>query len=106
MRRWLLWLLGGGACFMAGCATLTPALKSCAKSTTDETQAITDLFERFDITTAEAIAAAEGSKIALCVVSAIAHNTLDQAKPIPFASLVGSESPLLGRSSAWLAKHP
>lgn len=91
-----------------GCATLSGAAKACAPPTTDETQAIVTLFSRTDLQTAEAIAIAEGSKVAMCVVTEIARNILGQASgnQLALSLLPTAPSPLLERASQWLAKHP
>lgn len=105
MRIFLLALL-------LSCATVKSAVKECAPPLTDETQAVTDLFNRPDLTTAEKLAAAEAGKIALCVVSEIAQDVISRAGTLAFAaprSFTGSmleEPPLVAVSRAWLAKHP
>lgn len=96
-------LLLGHALF--GCATLSTVAKVCAPSTADETQAITDLFERLDLTTAEVIAAAEGGKIAVCVVTEVAKDILNRASQIKAATAAG-ETPIVARAQAWVQKHP
>jgi hypothetical protein len=88
-----------------GCATTSAIVGACKPPATDETEAITDLFQRADISTVEAIGIAEGGAIAVCVVSEIARDILAKASEIHFSQQLGTESPLIGRSQSWLAKH-
>jgi hypothetical protein len=94
-------------CLLPGCATTAGVIKTCKPSTTDEQQAIVDLFSRFDLTTAEVIATAEASKIAVCVVTEIAKNLLGVASTAEAltSSSVDRNVAIL-RAEAWLQKHP
>jgi uncharacterized protein YpmB len=89
-----------------GCATTSAVIKACEPSTTDEQQAVINLWERPDLATAEKTAILEGGKIAFCVLTEIAKNVLAQASKIQTSGLLGSESPLVIGAQDWLAKHP
>lgn len=71
-----------------------------------ETQAIDELFARPDLTTAEVIAAAEGGKIAACVVTEIAKDILNSASQVHASMTLDGESALVLHAQAWIAKHP
>jgi hypothetical protein len=88
-----------------GCATVSGVAKTCAPATTDETQAIDELFARPDLTTAEVIFLAEGGKIAACVVTQIAQSIMTSAAQVHL-STTGGDSLMVTRAQAWVAKHP
>ena len=96
------------AVLLFGCATTSAIYQACKPATTDETQAIVNLFSRPDLNEAEAIAVAEGSTIAWCVITEIARSVVGRASSGELAlSLSAADpSPLLTHSAAWLAKHP
>lgn len=100
------------AVLLFGCAATKAVVKACAPPLTDETQAITDLFNRPDLTTAEKIATAEAGKIALCVVTEIARDVVDRAGTLAFSTprtFTGGmleAPPMVAVSNAWIAKHP
>ncbi len=89
------------------CATTSAIYQACKPPKTDETQAITDLFSRPDLTTAEVIAAAEAGKIAICVVTEIAKDILAQANSTHAAStFMSMPSPMVTRAEEWIKAHP
>jgi len=91
---------------LSGCATVSSIAKTCAPPTTDQREVVTELFERPDLTTAEAIAAAEGGKVAICVVTEIAKDILDQASHIHAAMTLGGEPLVVLRAQEWIKAHP
>jgi hypothetical protein len=90
-----------------GCATTGGIIKTCEPSTTDEQQAVINLWERSDLTTIETVAILEGGKIALCVVSEIARGVMASTTNVQASVALGGPPPLmLVRAEAWLTAHP
>lgn len=89
------------------CATASNIARTCAPATTDETQAVTELWTRPDLTTLETVAILEGGKIAACVVSEIAKDVIARANTIKLSAQIGTQAPVIvERAQAWLAVHP
>lgn len=97
---------------MHGCATTSAITKACKPSTTDETQAVTTLWNDLSRTTAETVAILEGGKIGYCVISAIAQDVLlQESMATPKLATTLFALPLepslqASRAQAWIAKHP
>lgn len=105
-------LVGLAVVAFAGCATTSAITKACKPSTTDETQAVTTLWNDPSRTTAETVAILEGGKIAYCVISQLAQDILMQESMVtPKLATTLFALPLepslqASRAQAWIAKHP
>lgn len=101
-RRWLLWLLGSGACFLSACATTERYVQKCAAPTPQFEALVTDLLPGDDYNAQLERCAAQ---TAVCVVNQIVadflgrHGTVAakvQAPPVA-ASVVHARD--------WLVMH-
>lgn len=108
-RRWLLWLLGGGACFLSACATTGRYVKKCAPATPQFATLVEDALDSEDYTPQlESLAA----QTALCVVNQVVADFLAR-HDAPAQAMLSLGSPTLAagvdvqmaHARNWLVMH-
>lgn len=100
-RRWLLWLLGGGACFLSACATVTPVVRRCAPAEEHFVDLASDALDADTCDAALAGLTSLAEQTAVCVVRDALGQLFDFALKAQAAPNHRQEW-----AAAWLAAHP
>lgn len=88
----------------AGCATVKSVETACKPSTAAETADVLAILDNPTMSNAEAVAALEASKVALCAITDLAKAAIKAATGVQLAT--SAPSPRVIHSNAWLAAHP